>query len=264
MTNVGERPFGVSLCNRGHAPIAIGHVDAAEEAVGVGRGTSQQALAIASEAQLVAVLGIQLQLRGGEPIAVEIGNPSAQLAALIQHELAEIDLAADIADVLLEVAQRMRPMQDLERDLQIAEGLALEGESPFAIGHHGLGDATLAVLWAAALTAATEVEPDAGLRDGLAELVDYTAPQNDLDALFASVAGALGISRGALEVTALGKGCAGCLGCFGNLDFVCRGPSADWRLGVDQRLLHEEASRTEQEESTNQEDYRLLLHAGMG
>ena len=100
-----RRPaLGVPLGGGGQRPVAGREMGAAEEPVLVGGDRRQQALALAQHAQRVVVLGLRAQLGAGDAVALEIGDPAAHLAAGQQHQIAEFDLGADGADVLVELA----------------------------------------------------------------------------------------------------------------------------------------------------------------
>ena len=173
--------FGVRLGGRRQRPRAGGDVRSDVVAGRVGREGGRQLVALAQGAQRVVVLRLQLQARAADAIAFEVGDAAADLAAVRQRQLAEVQLGGDVADVLVELRRRVAGMGDLQPDAQVAEGLALEGKAPVGVGRHRLGHAPLAIAGAAA--AAAEVEPDGCLRHGRAKRIDDAAAQQHLDAL---------------------------------------------------------------------------------
>jgi hypothetical protein len=222
--NVGVRPSVCALA------VAGGDVRSDVVAGRVGREGGRQLVAFAQGAQRVVVFRLQLQARAADTIAFEVGDAAADLAAVRQRQLAEVQLRGDVADVLVELRRREAGMGDLQPDAQVAEGLALEGKAPVGVGRHRLGHAPLAIAGAAA--AAAEVEPDGRLRHGRAERVDDAATQQHLDPLVGpgrrrgqGSHGALQRQRAVLATDRLRVG-----GFGGHVLFGRRVPSHDRRL----------------------------------
>ena len=137
----------VHLGQHRHREAALGHVGVLVEAVGVGLRRREQLRAVALPAQAVAEVGLHRHLGAHDGVAGEVGDATADEASRLQLQVAERDLdvgstrSADVADVLLEQADGVQLALDLQRDAQVAVGLALEREQALFVGDDRLRDA---------------------------------------------------------------------------------------------------------------------------
>ena len=170
----------MALRARRDAPIARRDVGEAVVAVRVRLLRRQRLAAVALEAHPVVAVRLQAHFGERDAVAGHVGDATQELAAVVHREFAEVQLAADFAEVAIELRRRVLLVHDEQVDAQRAERLALEREPAVGVGVHRLRHAP--VLAAAALPAATEVEPHLRVLDRCTEAVDDAAAQQEFGA----------------------------------------------------------------------------------
>ena len=170
----------VALRARGDAPIARCDVGEAVVAVRVRLLRGQRLVAIALRTHPVVAVGLQAHFGERDAVAGHVGHAAGQLPAVVDREFAEVQLAADFAEVAIELRRRVLLVHDEQIDAQRAERLALEREPPVGVGAHRLRHAP--ILPATALPAAAEVEPHLGVSHWRAEAIDHASAQQQLGA----------------------------------------------------------------------------------
>ena len=253
----------VALRRRRYAPIAGRDVGEAVVTIVVGRLRWQQRLAIPLETHPVVAVRLQLHCGRWDAVATEVGDSADQLATVGDDQFAEVELAADLAEVAVKLRRRVRAVHDQQIDAQIAKGLPLEGETAIAVGLHRLGYAARTIT-AAALAAAAEVEPYLGASHRRAVAVDDPPAQGQ----FRAFVGAEGLDFDFLSLglrrERLADGEVRVLRARLDHDFIGLAPASDRKGVAGEEVGHQEHSGGGDQGGQYQDDDDGLAHGHSG
>ena len=246
---------------RRDAPIARCGVGKAVVAVGVRLLRGQHVVAVALGAHPVVAVRLQSHFGKRDSVAAEIDDAAEQLAAVVDREFAEVEFAADLAEIAIELGRRVLAVHDEQVDAQVLEGLPLEREPTIRVGLDRLRDAAIAAA-ATALAAAAEVEPHLGFAHRRAKAIDDAAAQQQ----FGAVAGRKFVRRGHLLTLRVGaeRFCDCGIGVVSlrlDRDLLARAPSYDGRIARADQARGEQRAARDHEGGEQQEDKGSIAHA---